>query len=527
MMIIRSPLLRKRKMDFYSTLLCLCCTWVIFQAFRKTRSTAISKKLPPGPKPFPIIGNLLDLGDKPHKSLAKLAQIHGPIVSLKLGQVTTIIISSAETAKEVLQTHDQLLSSRTIPDAVRAHKQDEFGLPWIPISTQWRNLRKICNDQLFSKKALDANQNIRGMKLQELLAETRQSSLSGEAVEIGKAAFKTTLNLLSNTVFSVDLANLNSDTAREFKEIVWNVMIEAGKPNLADYFPLLKKIDPQRARQRMTVYFGKLMHLFDHMISQRLQEREVAGSAKCNDMLDTLLNISEENSEEMDKTKIKRLFLDLFIAGTDTTSATLEWAMAELLHNPVALSKAQAELEQVIGRGNPVEESDITRLPYLQAIVKETFRLHPVVPLLLPRKAKADAEINGYTIPKGAQVLVNAWAIGRDPSLWDNANSFMPERFLGLEIDVKGRNFELIPFGGGRRICPGLPLAIRMLHLMLGSLVHNFDWKLEEGVKSEDMSMEDKFALTLQIAHPLRAIPIPVYSCTEEFSWCYNVNNKQ
>ncbi|KAF5443642.1 hypothetical protein F2P56_036180, partial [Juglans regia] len=306
-------------MDFYSTLLCLCCTWVIFQAFRKTRSTAISKKLPPGPKPFPIIGNLLDLGDKPHKSLAKLAQIHGPIVSLKLGQVTTIIISSAETAKEVLQTHDQLLSSRTIPDAVRAHKQDEFGLPWIPISTQWRNLRKICNDQLFSKKALDANQNIRGMKLQELLAETRQST-----------------------------------------------------------------------------------------------------------------------------------------------------------------------------------------------IVKETFRLHPVVPLLLPRKAKADAEINGYTIPKGAQVLVNAWAIGRDPSLWDNANSFMPERFLGLEIDVKGRNFELIPFGGGRRICPGLPLAIRMLHLMLGSLVHNFDWKLEEGVKSEDMSMEDKFALTLQIAHPLRAIPIPV-----------------
>ncbi|KAG6651422.1 geraniol 8-hydroxylase-like [Carya illinoinensis] len=497
-------------MDLYSTLLCFCFTWVIFQAFRITRSTAISKKLPPGPKPFPILGNLLDLGDKPHKSLAKLAQIHGPIMSLKLGQVTTIIISSAEMAKEVLQTHDQLLSNRTIPDTVRAHKQDEFGLPWIPISTRWRNLRKICNDQLFSNKALDANQNIRGMKLQELLVETRQSSLSGDAVEIGKAAFKTALNLLSNTVFSVDLADLNSDTAREFKEIVWNVMTEAGKPNLADYFALLKKIDPQRARQRMTVYFGKLMHLFDHMISQRLHERKVAGSAKCNDMLDTLLNISEKNSEEMDKTKIEHLFLDLFIAGTETTSATLEWAMAELLHNPVALSKAQAELEQVIGRGNPVEESDITRLPYLQAIVKETFRLHPVVPLLLPRKAKADAEINGYTIPKGAQVLVNAWAIGRDPSICDNANSFMPERFLGLEIDVKGRNFELIPFGGGRRICPGLPLAIRMLHLMLGSLVHNFDWKLEEGIKSEDMSMEDKFALTLQIAHPLRAIPIPV-----------------
>jgi cytochrome P450 len=184
--------------------------------------------------------------------------------------------------------------------------------------------------------------------------------------------------------------------------------------------------------------------------------------------------------------------------------------MAELLHNPKALSKAKTELEQVIGKHNPVEESDIARLPYLQAVVRETFRLHPVTPLLLPRKAEADVEINGYIIPKGAQVLVNAWAIGRDPSLWENANSFMPERFLGSEIDVKGRNFQLIPFGGGRRICPGLPLAIRVLHLMLGSLIHTFDWKLEDGVERGDMNMEEKFGITLQLAHPLRAVPIQV-----------------
>ena len=184
--------------------------------------------------------------------------------------------------------------------------------------------------------------------------------------------------------------------------------------------------------------------------------------------------------------------------------------MAELLHNPEALSKAKIELQQVIGEDHPVEESDIARLPYLQAVVKETLRLHPAIPFLLPRKAEEDVEINGYIIPKGAQVLVNAWAIGRDPSLWEKENSFMPERFLGSEIDVKGRNFELIPFGGGRRICPGLPLAIRMLHLMLGSLIHTFDWKLEDGVKHEDMNMDDKFGLTLQIAHPLRAVPIPI-----------------
>ena len=144
-------------------------------------------------------------------------------------------------AKEVLQIHDRHLSNRTIPDAIRAKRHDEFSLPWIPVSTRWRNLRRICMEQIFSNKTLDANQAIRHMKVQDLLADTHQSSLNGEAVDVGRAAFKTTLNLLSTTIFSVDLADPNSDTAREYKEIVWNIMKEIGRPNLADYFPVLKK----------------------------------------------------------------------------------------------------------------------------------------------------------------------------------------------------------------------------------------------------------------------------------------------
>lgn len=499
-------------MEVVSCILYLCLSLTIIQALHTIakRSKSIPKKLPPGPKPFPIIGNLLELGDKPHKSLAKLAMTNGPLMSLKLGQITTVVISSATMAKEVLQTHDQLLSNRSIPDAIRAHKQHEFGLPWIPVSSRWRNIRKICNSQLFAHKILDANQNLRHKKVQELLADVHKSCLTNDAVDIGRAAFKTTLNLLSNTICSVDLADPNSDMAREFKELVWNIMEEVGKPNLADYFPVLRKVDPQGIRRRMTIYFGNMIELFDSLINKRLLARKVPDSIRNIDMLDTLLDISEESTGEFDKTQIERLFLDLFIAGNDTTSATLEWTMAELIHNPEVLSKAKEELNQIIGKGNPVEESDIARLPYLQAIVKETFRLHPTVPLLLPRKAEADVEIQGFTVPKGAQVLVNAWAIGRDSSIWENPNSFKPERFMGSEIDVKGRNFELIPFGAGRRICPGLPLAIRMLHLMLGSLIHTFDWKLEDGFKPEDMSMEDKFGLTLQMAQPLRAIPVMV-----------------
>ena len=199
---------------------------------------------------------------------------------------------------------------------------------------------------------------------------------------------------------------------------------------------------------------------------------------------------------------------DLFSAGTDTTSSTVEWAMAELLNNPKAMAKARSELDEVLGKGMIVEESDISKLPYLQAVVKETFRLHPPVPFLVPRKTEMESEILGYAVPKNAQVLVNVWAIGRDPMLWTNPNSFVPERFLECEIDVKGRDFQLIPFGAGRRICPGLLLGHRMVHLMLASLLHSFDWKLEDGMKPEDMDMTEKFGFTLRKAQPLQAVPI-------------------
>ncbi|CAI0420678.1 unnamed protein product [Linum tenue] len=181
--------------------------------------------------------------------------------------------------------------------------------------------------------------------------------------------------------------------------------------------------------------------------------------------------------------------------------------MTELLRNSNTLAKAKKELDQIIGKDNHLKESDVPRLPYLTAIVKETLRLHPPTPLLLPRKATTDVEIHGFTIPKGARILVNVWAIGRDSTTWDDPNSFMPERFLGSKVDVKGNSFELLPFGAGRRICPGQSLALRMLHMMLGSLVHGFDWELPDGLKPEMLDMEEKFGLTLQRAKPLFAVP--------------------
>ena len=197
------------------------------------------------------------------------------------------------------------------------------------------------------------------------------------------------------------------------------------------------------------------------------------------------------------------------MAGIDTTSSTIEWAMAELIHNPKKLEKVRKELQQVLGKGEQqLEESHISELPFLRAVVKETLRLHPPAPLLVPHKSKNDVKLCGYMVPKNTQILVNVWARGRDSSIWTNPNEFMPERFLESEIDFKGQDFELIPFGAGRRICPGLPLAYRSVHIVLASLLYNYDWKLSDGLKQEDMDMSETYGITLHKTQPLRVIPI-------------------
>jgi len=201
---------------------------------------------------------------------------------------------------------------------------------------------------------------------------------------------------------------------------------------------------------------------------------------------------------------------DLFTGGTETTTTTTEWAMAELLRNPTIMAKAKKELAEAIGAERSIREQDVAKLPYLEAIIKETMRLHPTAPFLLPHRAVTDVQVCGYTIPKHTQILVNAWSMARDTSYWIEPEKFIPERFLGSEVDFVGRHFAFIPFGAGRRICPGLVLAVRMLNLVLANLLHHFDWKLPNGMVPEELDMQDTFGVTLQKVVPLVAIPLPV-----------------
>ncbi|KAK4798849.1 hypothetical protein SAY86_031175 [Trapa natans] len=306
----------------------------------------------------------------------------------------------------------------------------------------------------------------------------------------------------------MDLADPTSDTAKEFKSLVTDIMSAQVEPNMSDFFPVLRHLDVQGIRRRMMGFTLRMSKTMDGFIDGRVAARKESDYRHVNDVLDVLLDRYEENTLEIDLADTKDLFLELFAAGTNTTSITVEWVMAELIRNPTTLSKVREEIDRIIGRDRPIEESDITNLPYLQAVVKETFRMHPPTPLLIPPRAREDTEIMGFTVSGGAQVLVNVYANDRDPKNWEEPALFRPERFLGSEIDVKGRNFELIPFGVGRRIFPGYPLAQRMVPLMVASMVKVFDWKIQG--EEEAMNMDDVFGLVLRKATPLLAIPTPI-----------------
>ncbi|XP_073138716.1 cytochrome P450 76T24-like [Henckelia pumila] len=467
---------------FSSILLILSlAVWAWILGILKPKSTKVL--LPPGPKPYPIIGNILELGEKPHQSLAKLSQVYGPLIHLKLGSLTTVVVSSPGMAKIFLQKNDQVFSSRIHQCAAHALDHHKLSMAWLPVDKQWRKLRKICKEEMFSVPSLDSTQGLRRDRLQKLCEYVHGCCIDGKAVDIGRAAFTTSLNLMSATLFSEELAAFDSGSCEQLKEVVRGIMECLGKPNLADYFPVFKVLDVQGILRKNTVYFRRCFDIFEEIIGKRIEMRE--GTRK-NDML---------------------YGRDLFVAGTDTTSSTVEWTMSELLRHPTKMLKLKNELREVIVKNKQVTESDISRLPYLRAVVKEIFRLHPAAPLLAPHKPDEDVGINGYTIPRNAQILINAWAIGRDSGAWFNPESFTPERFLENEMDFKGQHFELIPFGAGRRICPGLPLANRMVHLMVATLVHYFDWELDGGLKPQELDMNESFGLTLQKTIPLKAIP--------------------
>ncbi|KAM3682323.1 hypothetical protein ACJW31_12G064600 [Castanea mollissima] len=426
-----------------------------------------SPPLPPGPFAWPIVGNIFQMGRQLHSILANLARIHGPLMSLRFGNQITIIASSPDAAREVLKTHDRDLSGRYIANAVPLiNPKLNFAFGASPeCNDYWRGLRVICKSDLFSAKVLESQNHIRENKVNELVGFL--GSKEGVVVNLGETVYVTFTNILSNAIFSVDFFDfVGKGIGNELRKLIVEIVELGMIPDLSDFYPILTGLDFQERRK---------------------QESSILGQR---DFLDALIKEGFTNDQ------ISQLILDLLIAGTDSSSMVTEWAMAELMRNQDVLHKLRDELKREIGT-EMVKESHLAHLPYLEACVKETLRLYPPGPLLLP--------LMGYTIPKDSKILVNMWAIGRDPSIFNDPLRFKPERFLDSCLDFKGTNFAYTPFGAGRRV--NSPLATKQVPLILASLVHSFDWFLPGSMKSTELDMNDHFAITLKKKQPLQLIP--------------------
>ncbi|CAD6253756.1 unnamed protein product [Miscanthus lutarioriparius] len=471
------------------------------------------RPLPPGPRGWPVLGNLPQVGSHPHHTMCALAKEYGPLFRLRFGSAEVVVAASARVAAQFLRAHDANFSNRP-PNSGAEHVAYNYqDLVFAPYGSRWRALRKLCALHLFSAKALDDLRGVREGEVALMVRELARHQLA--PVVLGQVANVCAINTLARAtvgrrVFAVD----GGEEAREFKDMVVELMQLAGVFNVGDFVPALAWLDPQGVVGKMK----RLHRRYDDMMNGIIRERKAAGEGK--DLLSVLLArmreqqpLADGEDSRINETDIKALLLNLFTAGTDTTSSTVEWALAELIRHPDVLKKAQQELDAVVGRDRLVSETDLPRLTYLTAVIKETFRLHPSTPLSLPRVAAEECEVDGFRIPAGTTLLVNVWAIARDPEAWPEPLQFRPGRFLPggshAGVDVKGSDFELIPFGAGRRICAGLSWGLRMVTLMTATLVHALDWDLADGMTAGKLDMEEAYGLTLQRAVPLMVRPAP------------------
>ncbi|KAF6176806.1 hypothetical protein GIB67_025939 [Kingdonia uniflora] len=456
------------------------------------------------------------MGRAPHKTLAVMVPTYGPLIHLRLGSVHVNVAASASVAAQFLKTHDANFSSRPKFSGAENGAYNYEDMVFAPYGPKWKLLRKICSVHLFSNKALD---DFRHVRQEEVAVLTRALTRSGsDPVNLAQLLNVCTTNALARAILGKRVFGNGDGSAcqesDDFKNMVLEMMELGGEFNIGDFIPSLQWLDLQGITNRTK----NLQKRFDNFLSKILEDHKISGSdgGRHMDFISLLIRMKDDVNAEgvkLTDTNIKALLLNLFSAGTDTSSSTVEWAIAELMRNPTLLAKAQHELDTVVGKDRLVTESDLGQLPFLQAIIKETFRLHPSTPLSLPRTASESCEINGYFIPKDSTLLVNVYAISRDPNVWFEPLEFKPERFLPgsdkANIDIKGNDFEVIPFGAGRRICAGMSLGLRMVTFTTASLVHAFDWVLPEDQMVDKLNMDEAYGLTLQRAVPLVVHPRP------------------
>ncbi|OVA11789.1 Cytochrome P450 [Macleaya cordata] len=414
-------------------------------------------KLPPGPRPWPIVGNLYDIKPVRFRCFADWSKIYGPIISVWFGSTLNVVVCNSELAKEVLKEKDQQLADR--------HRS--------------RSAAKFSRDGNNGKSLMVKNY------------------LSG-------VAFNNITRLAFGKRF-VNSEGVMDEQGVEFKTIVANGLKLGASLAMAEHIPWLRWMFPLE-EEAFAKHGARRDRLTRAIMDEHTLARQTSGGAKQH-FVDALLTLQEKY--DLSEDTIIGLLWDMITAGMDTTAISVEWAMAELIKNPRVQEKAQEELDRVVGTDRVMTETDFSNLPYLMCVAKEALRLHPPTPLMLPHKANVNVKIGGYDIPKGSNVHVNVWAVARDPAVWKEPLEFRPERFIEEDVDMKGHDFRLLPFGAGRRVCPGAQLGINLVTSMLGHLLHHFRWTPTEMVKPEEIDMSENPGLVTYMRTPLQAVPTP------------------
>ncbi|CAI9115034.1 OLC1v1015868C1 [Oldenlandia corymbosa var. corymbosa] len=464
---------------------------------------AQKKQLPPGPRKLPIIGNMHQLmGSVPHRALWNLARKHGDLMHLQLGEISTIVASSPSTAEAILKTHDLAFANKPNLLVAEIMLYNGLDMGFAPHGYYWREIRKICTVELLGDKNVRSLSSIRQDKVAKLVSSIRDEVplQSRQGINVTEKIFSYTSSMVYKAVFGQAFGRHREELQKLMKE----VLLHASGLDVADVFPSWKILHYLSSKPKLLELHKKLDKTLDTIIQEHVENPTGKnGEFGQEDLIDVLLRIKQNGTSgelrfPITNTNIKAILLDMFIAGTETSSAVVDWAMAEMIRNRAVLARAQSEIRKsllLLGK-ETIEENDVQRLSYLQAVIKETLRLHPPTPLLMPRNSREQCKIEGYIIPPNTRAMVNVWAIGRDPRYWDDSESFRPERFEEKYVDFVGTNYEYLPFGAGRRSCPGTSFGLANVEVPLANLLYYFDWKLPDGIKSIDNDMTETNGIT-------------------------------
>ncbi|XP_021726642.1 isoflavone 3'-hydroxylase-like [Chenopodium quinoa] len=470
------------------------------------------QKHPPTPFPtIPILGHLYLLKNPAqiHRTLVKVSDRYGPVVQLWLGFRRTLLVSSASAAEDCLYHNDIIFANRPRLIAAKIIGYDYTTILWAPYGPLWRNHRRIAATEILSPHRLHLLSDIRTEEVRSLVKGINDHEAEGRdcTLEIKPALLELTNNIMMRMIAGKRMYGeaVETEEGKRFKMLFKELLAIGGAFSAGDFFPFFKYLGLNKAAEkRCKAVFVKLDKFLQDLVDEqrgKLMEEEdhVGKNSKKKNLIQVLLGLQSTDPSYFTDDIIKGLVLILLLTGTETSSSAIEWAVALLLKHPECYNKAKKEIHEYVGRDRLIEEQDIQHLPYLHCIINETLRMYPVTPILPPHESSEDCVVGGYHIPKGTMLTLNLWAIQNDPKVWDEPSKFKPERFENVEGDRVG--YQFMPFGSGRRSCPGENMATRVVGFTLGSLIQCFEWESSE----EEVDFEEKVAVSMLKVKPLQA----------------------